>query len=198
MATYITSDTHFGCKSLVKRTRQRFSSVDEHDESILDSINSMCKRGDHLYIVGDFCWKNPAHWRSKIKCRHVVLVLGNHDKVNASILVFGAAKTKYWVDTRVGGTHVFLAHLPHAHWHKSHRKSVHLYGHTHSAREVELDQKYPGRRSMDIGVDNAYRVMGEYRPFVFDEVVSELAMKAGHDDIVDHEEWGGSDYSNRQ
>jgi calcineurin-like phosphoesterase family protein len=55
-------------------------------------------------------------------------------------------------------------------WDGSHRGNVQLYGHSHANAEAKLDQMMPDRRSMDVGVDNAFRLLGEYRPFSLEEI----------------------------
>jgi calcineurin-like phosphoesterase family protein len=65
-------------------------------------------------------------------------------------------------------------------WDQSHRKSWNLYGHSHSGAENKLDQLFPDRKSMDIGVDNAFKILGEYRPFAFSEIQNLMNKKKGH------------------
>jgi len=57
-----------------------------------------------------------------------------------------------------------LCHFPMSSWHKSHYNSWHLFGHTHGTYQ-------PGNLSMDVGVDSAKKLLGEYRPFSLEEVV---------------------------
>lgn len=40
-----------------------------------------------------------------------------------------------------------------------------FYGHCHS----NMEDKYNRGKQMDVGVDNAYKLLGEYRPFSFEE-----------------------------
>jgi hypothetical protein len=40
--------------------------------------------------------------------------------------------------------------------------------------EEQLDQWFPGRKAMDVGVDNIYRLTGEWRPISLDEVRGRL------------------------
>lgn len=54
-------------------------------------------------------------------------------------------------------------------WYGSHKGFYHAYGHSHASLE-----KSPYGKSMDVGIDNAYKLTGEYRPFSVDEVVNLL------------------------
>lgn len=53
-------------------------------------------------------------------------------------------------------------------WNKSHHGSIHLYGHSHDS--LDKDGEYNGL-SMDVGMDSAYRIFGEYRPFQIVEII---------------------------
>lgn len=140
-------------------------------ECIIDEINKIVHRGDTLWHLGDFAWKDAGIWRKKIRCKNVNLIWGNHDK---------KSNAKYFsrtLDTfiqKIGPDNdkqkCFLSHYPHAYWPASHHGSMHLYGHCHGQREQTLDTLFPGRRSMDVGVDEAFRRFGSYRPFTEDEV----------------------------
>ena len=62
-----------------------------------------------------------------------------------------------------------MSHYAHRIWDKSHHGVCHLYGHSHSSLEhIEWG------KSMDVGVDNAFRLFGQYRPFSMEEVTEIL------------------------
>lgn len=79
----------------------------------------------------------------------------------------------------VGKQKFFLSHYAHRVWDKSHKGVIHLYGHSHATLE---DQ--PWGKSMDVGIDNAYRLFGEYRPFSLDEIVKLMGKREIK--ILDH------------
>jgi len=187
MKTYFTADCHFDHEKLYEGlTAARPFTVDEWNDLMLDSINTRVARADRLFILGDFAWKRPGYWRQQIQCRHVTLILGNHDSEAKCRNVFGGAM----YDTRIvkkvcGDTQVFLSHYPHAYWPGSHRGALHLYGHCHNQREARLDVFWPERRSMDVSPDTAFQLTGEWRPFADDEVVERLMQRKGHD-VLDY------------
>lgn len=81
MAVYVIADTHFGHKNILK-IRPQFSSIEEHDASIVSNILKTCGKRDTLYILGDVClgpdsFKHLKQIAEGIEFLHVVL--GNHD-----------------------------------------------------------------------------------------------------------------------
>jgi hypothetical protein len=88
------------------------------------------------------------------------------------------AKTKnYCLD--VWGDRFLAKDFKHAIWEGSHKGYWHLYGHSHSSAE-----HWEIGKSMDVGVDNAYRLLGEYRPFSLEEVGKFMSQREIHN--VDH------------
>ena len=63
----------------------------------------------------------------------------------------------------IEGHTLFLSHYAHRVWNKSHKGRIHLYGHSH-------DTLPEYGMSMDVGFDAAYHLLGEWRPFSFQEI----------------------------
>jgi len=40
--------------------------------------------------------------------------------------------------------------------------------------EQQLNQWFPGRKAMDVGVDNTFKLTGEWRPISLEEVMERL------------------------
>ena len=183
MKTFFTADTHFDHESLVtKMGRPGFSGIEEWNEVMLDAINRTAGREDRLFILGDFAWKRPGYWRQKIRCRNVILILGNHDSEAKCKNVFGG--NLYRSRTiKMLGVSVFLSHYPHCYWDKSHHGSLHLYGHCHNQREATLDAIWPDRRSMDVSPDTAFKLSGEWGIFSDEDIYYHLIARLGHDHV---------------
>ena len=80
---YFSSDFHLGHRVIIKY-RPQFSSIEEHDNAILEQISKLKKR-DILYILGDFLFDCEQYnyyitQLNKMSCR-IKLVLGNHDSL---------------------------------------------------------------------------------------------------------------------
>lgn len=194
---YFTADTHLGdialCAGMMRLDTSRdpahamITESDHHDRMILDNINRTVGREDTLFILGDFCNKDPQGYRKRIECRNILIVLGNHDKPNVMASAFGECKYQRNCSIqnplRDQKMRLHLSHYPTAFWNGSHRGAGHLYGHVHGQREAYLDDLEPQRRALDVGVDNAYAVLGEYRPFTEYEVFEYMSRRQGHDDV---------------
>lgn len=171
---YFISDTHFGHKNLIdNRQRLPFLDIDEYDAHMIDCINSTVSRTDILYHLGDYAWKDYGKYRQKIRCKHIMICRGNHDKHMELIKTFGNYELIRHIklDCR---KKVALCHYPMVEWSQSRKGSLHLYGHCHSNREEELNSIWPDRKSMDMGVDNIYRLTGRFNPLSESQVLEFL------------------------
>lgn len=182
-------------------------SIDMMDDELINNINSFVKKDDVLYHLGDLAFPGK-HFRSKIKeyrdrinCDHVELILGNHDGCGYRPWLKNKCYCNLKNDTcydiyadffttvsdyqfvKVNGQYFGLFHYAPAIWNKSHRGAVFCYGHSHSEAEPWLNKVMKGRRSIDVGVDNAYKVFGKYRPFQDKEILNLIGQ--GHS-VGDH------------
>jgi len=150
---------------------------------ILDSINQCVARSDRLIIVGDFAFEKPGYWRCQIKCKHVVMIRGNHDPWPKIQNVFGGNCRSDLV-AKVCGVKTYFKHYPTAFWDGSHKGWYHCYGHIHDhpRREEQLD-RLGDRRSMDVSLYSAKRRLGEWRPFRENENNDILKVRQGHDPV---------------
>jgi calcineurin-like phosphoesterase family protein len=192
---YFISDTHFGHANILNFTDRgvRFSSIEDHDQSIIDNINEIVGRKDYLYHLGDFCWESTAKKQTilakevlgKIKCKNIHLILGNHDPMTNDgqpredfAGLFKSCVTYKVIripETTISSQlltatkrKVILSHYAIRSWWGMHGGSYHLYGHSH-ATLPENDT-----RSFDVGVDSAAILFGEYRPVSSLEVCERL------------------------
>ncbi len=157
--------------------------IENMDDTIIKNINSLVGENDTLYHLGDFCFapkhdlrKAAANYRRRINCKNITFIWGNHDSFMIREL-FNNCYDLY--NANINGQRIVLCHYAMAVFDKSHRGAWHLYGHSHSNAEQWLDKVMPGRRTMDVGVDNAYKILGEYRPFSYDEIAKIMDNRNG-------------------
>jgi len=173
MSIFLTADLHLGHSniagpktSLWKTGFRHFDSVEEMNAAIIDNINKMVGQKDTLYINGDFAMgghhKIPDY-RRRIICENIHIILGNHDdhihKYADLFSSISESKLIYW--NKEG---IYMNHYAGRVWYGSHKGYYHAYGHSHGSLEHT-----PYGKSMDVGIDNAYRLFGAYRPFYIEE-----------------------------
>ena len=151
-----------------------WESINRMNDVLINNINNCVGQKDILYHLGDFCYAPKDRVENftksvlaKIKCKNIYLIKGNHDDE----IIF-----KYFKDCherkefKFNKKFLVLSHYAQLIWNRSHRGSWMLYGHSHATAEEFLDKMMPDRLSIDVGVDNINRLLGEYRPISFDEI----------------------------
>jgi calcineurin-like phosphoesterase family protein len=189
---HFTADTHFDHEKIIDKMARAggYATLEEHNETLLEEINSRVDKRDQLRINGDFAFKRPQYWRGRIRCKNITFCIGNHDKPLASKSAFGTVH-QHCIVRLDCGERAFLCHYPTAYWPSSHHGIYHFYGHCHDQRESTLDALFPDRRSMDVGVDVAYRLFGKHRPFTEPELMELLKDRKGHDQVEFYRELRG-------
>ena len=205
---YFTADTHFGnagvsrCMRRLDALGALMDSPEKHDPFIINQINKTVGENDTLYILGDLSDNKANYYLKKLTVKDIVLVAGNHDDTTTDPFMRDRWKDLRTTKVRdVNGEHGFnmntiLSHYPQMFWDGSHRGYFHLYGHVHGMREDTLDNIFPQRRSMDVGLDNAFKVLGEYRPFSEQEIWDRLSVRHGHDKVSFYREYQSELYKN--
>jgi calcineurin-like phosphoesterase family protein len=184
MKTYFTADPHFDHDGVIGMSDRPFASIEDHNDHLLHYINLTVDPRDRLFVLGDFAWRGAESFLRAIRCKNIHLIYGNHDKAsNARQFKSVELGTEVKIGPKGAQHKVWLSHYPHAYWPASHYGAYHLYGHVHADREETLDAIWPDRRSMDVGVDNARLLLGNYRPFSEDEIIAAFAEQAGHDPV---------------
>lgn len=82
MNDYLISDLHFHHRNIIEYTGRPFKDVEEMNETLIKNWNSVVKRGDRVFLLGDvfFCSQELAHQIKRRLNGDVYLFLGNHDK----------------------------------------------------------------------------------------------------------------------
>jgi calcineurin-like phosphoesterase family protein len=173
MNIWFSSDWHISHKNITgpkisnwSSGYRDFDSTKEMDDTILDTINKYVKKDDLIYFLGDFCFgdhtKTPFH-RSRIVCKNIHALIGNHDE-HIDLYKDCFLSLNDTLHVKHGQTKIFMSHYSHRVWQGHHKGVIHLYGHSHGS--------IPDYgKSMDVGIDVAKRLYGEYRPFHLDEIV---------------------------
>jgi len=153
------------------------------DDTLINNINKYVKPEDTLYHIGDvmFGQRNTYYQKcreylARLACKNVHLIWGNHDDYCIRNLFLSAHDLN---QITVQNQSIVLCHYAMVVWNKSHRGAFQLYGHSHGGAEAWMDEHMPGRRSMDVGVDNVYKLYGEFRPISFEEIAERFKGRSG-------------------
>lgn len=175
---WFTSDFHFGQRNITGKKLSSwvsgyrdFDSIAEMDNTIIKTVNKYVKADDILYYLGDWSFRaggrDTRSYRSSLQCRIIHYALGNHDK-GLDVTCFNTVQDI--IKLPYPPIHIFMSHYAHRVWPAHHKGSIHLYGHSHGSIQDH-------GRSMDVGIDVAHKMFGEYRPFSVDDIMSIMNKK---------------------
>lgn len=157
MATFFTSDLHFGHANVIRYCNRPFNSAAEMNEALINNWNSVVSPNDTIYILGDvfFCQPSEAvEILSRLNGRKH-LVYGNHDKQiksNRQVQQFFEVIHPDLYEKKIDEHFVTMCHYPMASWNKSFHGSFQLHGHIHGKTPMNSQM-----RRYDVGVDaNGY------------------------------------------
>ena len=172
------ADTHFGHENVIRFDNRPFKSIEEHDQTLINNWNSVVRKEDEVYIVGDFCYKNskPVSYYTKQLNGHLHLIWGNHDKRNEEYATcFETTQDIMKISDTIYGEKkkVILCHywMPFAG-----RNKIILYGHTHVGDEYELEVKLKEELLLNDYPLNAYNVGCmhlDYYPKTLEEICNQ-------------------------
>lgn len=173
---FISSDYHLGHKNVIKYDNRPFDSIDEMDEAIIKNHNNVVGPNDDFYFLGDFCF-NRAKTENYLQRLNgnKFFICGNHDKRDT-------IKLYREYGTYLGGLQrltlndqdLILCHYSMRVWDKSHRGTIHLYGHSHGSLEHT-----PWGKSMDVGI-----MLSDYSPYNLKTIVHLMDKRSIHQ--IDH------------
>ena len=146
MATFFTSDTHFGDHRTLNIHRRPFGSVAEMDAALVEGWNSTVGAKDEVWHLGDFARRigDAAGLLARLNGRKH-LILGNNDAAELE-QVPGWASAADYQELEMDGRLLVLCHYPFRSWNGQHRRSINLHGHSHGKLKPML-------RQYDVGVD---------------------------------------------
>lgn len=188
---YYISDIHFGHENCLKYDARKnsrvFSSIEEHDNLIIENINKVVTPQDNLYILGDVSWYKPqetAELIEQINCKNRFLLIGNHDRWvkdgRCKRLFQGIYDIKRIEDE---GNQIILCHYPIMMFPHQHRGAIHLYGHVHNSLEEQDYQEFlkelnnrikvrDGDRYKTIRAFNVGCMLWDYTPRTLKEILA--------------------------
>ena len=159
---YFSSDQHFFHHNVINMCDRPFADLDEMHSALIDNWNSVVRKDDEVYILGDFSFKGSGAQVNEVLKQLTgkkYLIKGNHERY-LNDKDFDASAFEWIKDYAVinyKDARFILFHYPILEWAHYHRKSIHLYGHIHNntshiAEDTERISVL-GSRAINVGVD---------------------------------------------
>jgi calcineurin-like phosphoesterase family protein len=163
---WFTSDLHLGHKNILRAGhRPEFETTAEMDDHLISQWNNTINpKKDVIVFLGDLTLNSTkvANLYKEQLTGNIIWVKGNHDHWQGG--------HRFEWHKKVYNTVIYGTHFPLRTWTQSDYR-WNLHGHSHGTLAPLYNQ-------LDCGVDNAKRILGEYRPFSFDEVDTIMRSRA--------------------
>ena len=166
--TWVISDTHFGHAKILgfkgsdRKPIRSFTSVDEMDDFMIDSWNSVVSPEDKVYHLGDIIWKHGSLDLIRELSGHIRLISGNHDIFGAKQYLKAGIKAIYGMKViEHEDQNVVLTHCPvHDSVLQEPRFKCNIHGHIHN-------NPSPKGNYYNVSVENI-----DYKPITLETAVS--------------------------
>lgn len=151
---------------------RKFDTPNEMTDTIINNFNSIIKKEDYLFLLGDllFHYKDKDSYErflNRFNCNNVFLLYGNHcHRENLKEACDNIDKVKFlgdYLEVEIDGKLICMSHYPMSRWNNRHKSSYMLFGHEHG----RFDN---GENSLDVGIDNYFKLFGDYKPFSWGEI----------------------------
>jgi calcineurin-like phosphoesterase family protein len=166
---WVTSDTHFGHKNIVRGTTnwrtqdgevpvsstRDFQTIEQMNERLVDGINHFVGQDDTLIMLGDVSFggfDNIGIFLERLVCHNIHLILGNHDTHidrDRDFVQKRFLSVQHYLEVNIEGKDFVLCHYPLQSWHGLNKGVIHLHGHVH----LPEHRKFGNGKRLDVGVD---------------------------------------------
>lgn len=171
---YYFADPHWGHANVLKFDRRPFTSIEEHDGTMIFNWNQIVQPDDVVYVIGDLFYRCRKEKMKAIMAELKGikrLIPGNHDKdvfkMMARYPEFGWELYPQYFEQRFeqevsktieeggvpleilkgGQFRIVMCHYPLGSWNRMHRGSWHLHGHCHG------NYMFTRGRQLDVGAN---------------------------------------------
>lgn len=180
MRTFFISDLHLGHANCIRFDNRPWETVEEMDMGIIQRWNRKVRKGDHVYVLGDFAHRNRtsiADYTGQMN-GIIHLIRGNHDKLGDA---FGngfreVADYKDMVVMANGvKCRVILSHYFIPFYNGARHMSFMLHGHTHRTEESVLEERIKEEiRGKGIRCEayNVGAMWQDYEPQTLEEIIA--------------------------
>jgi len=183
MNQLFTADWHLNHSKIMFHCKRDFRDVNHMGQVFFENLEAVREPGDMLYFLGDLTLTGKMVTEFLDLFRgmrvQVCFLFGNHDyeacnKIMNHPVVVWAGDIK---DIKLRAKDAaylpliewpaVLCHYPMRSWNRSVHGARHLHGHSHAAARE-------WKNTLDVGIDSAFHLLGEYRPFTAQEVKDQI------------------------
>ena len=164
--------------------RGKDTTQENHTEWLINLWNSQAKKGDVVYVLGDYSFAKKyddiAKFTESLNGQKI-FIKGNHDRRENLDRLVKDNLIEAWYDykeIKLQDIPTVLFHFPVSAWHRQGYGALHLHGHCHGNH---ADNK---GKMLDVGLDSAYNIFGKHKFFTEQDVIDLLKEKQIY--ISDH------------
>ncbi|MCL2605782.1 MAG: metallophosphoesterase family protein [Coriobacteriia bacterium] len=166
---YYTADLHLGHTNIIKFCNRPFANAHEMDRTLIENWNARVRRNDHVYIIGDFAFRNqrPAtKYLEELKGKKH-LIVGNHDSkwMKEDGVLDHFESVDLMIEINDGKRKILMCHYPLMSW--KGKSTFLVYGHIHNNTN---DSYWPLLKTYDRAL-NAGVDINSFQPATFEELV---------------------------
>ena len=180
MKTYFIADLHLGHANCIRFDQRPWESAEEMDMEIIRRWNRKVRKEDHVYVLGDFAYKNKtaiSEYTGQMN-GFIHLIRGNHDKRSEAYEgCFREVEDYKEMVVMADGVkcQLVLSHyfIPFYNGHR--HMAFMLHGHTHKTEESVLEEQLKDQLRTGGQRCEAYNVGAMwqgYEPQTFEEIVA--------------------------
>ena len=175
---FAVSDLHFGHDRSFIYSPRGFSSIEEHDETIISNWNNTIDNDDDVYVLGDLMLGNNEAGIKKLEQLNgkLHIIFGNHDTDIRKELyksLPNVAEICGWSTViKYRKYHFYLSHFPtntgNLERESLHQITLNLFGHTHQTTNFYEDRPYV----YHVGLDSHNNC-----PVLLDDIITDMNNK---------------------
>lgn len=195
---WITSDTHYGHKNIVRGTTnwrtqdgevpvestRDFQTIEQMNWRMIDGINNFVSQNDTLIMLGDVSFggfENIDIFLDRLICKNIHLIVGNHDhhiENNREDIQNRFLSVNHYLEVKINDRSFVLCHYPLQSWNGLNKGVIHLHGHVH----LSPNKKFGNGKRMDVGVDG-----NGMDPYNINDIIKMMDKRSvGSDMLGDH------------
>ena len=174
---FVTSDTHFGHRNIIRYCQRPFKKAAEMSEAIAARWNARVSAEDTVYFLGDFAMGPKVDDEFVVRYLQMLngkirVVLGNHDQPSKKYGMSGLRGVvedyefdDVWPDLpdieflpdiheeKIEGRNFVMCHYPMSDWNGKFHGAIHLHGHCHTIFSETEKKRMVKNACYDVGVD---------------------------------------------